>query len=255
MDSINLQQAIVFIKSGGWRILVGYAIISMLIYFAIWAFIEPADIKAENSFLDNIIDTRFKSHVWISLFLGSHVTLILLVVFRFNSLKTKLLYDGTNCTSLQFQAIKERKYDQTTDQRFGLPAEGNFTVVNSVINIERTNSEGEYHLKLQSYHEEQGPYSYIRKDITQDGARRIKIDCQIKISGNGSQDLIFVLKDNSNGAWLDFRKQTVNNAQWALFSVLLIVSYDKDFYLRIDSVGVTNPPISVNVKNLKVFEV
>lgn len=256
---LNFKQAGNWIKGNWYGIIFGYLIILVIVYLSIWAFLEPLDIPTKDGFLKSIFTTRWGNHLLLSLFIAGYITLILTIVFRRNTKQQfknlKIVYLGTHPSPFDFKATKERKWDSKTNSRIGKLAEGEFTIISDVINIDRTNIDGQFELRLVNYTYNGNKTDFIKKDVTRDSNRNLRLKCDIKLSGNGSQEITFVLKSKDKaGLWLASKKILVTEKQWKPLDLYFTPSYDKDFFIRIDSRNVVQPPNSVQIRNLTVIE-
>ncbi len=247
-----------WITRSWYGIIIGYLIILVSIYGGIWYFIEPMDLSNDSGFLINIQPNRLASHILLSLLVAPYVTLFFIIINKLYSEnkfdKLNIIYDSISSTPFDFEPIRERMWDRQQRKRIGEKAEGEFELINNVISLRRVNSEGEFHLKIRSYEDGKNKSNIIKKDLTQGGNRNVQINCQIKISGTGSQTIIFVIKDADNGDWIANKRIIVNNKNWENLSAYFRVPYDKNAYFRIDSVDVISPPNSIEIRNLRLIE-
>jgi hypothetical protein len=167
---------------------------------------------------------------------------------------TRILYDGIAPNLQDFETDPERDWDSVNQKRIGIRAEGEFSIKDNIIMIKRNNPDGQYQIRLVKYIIEGVVSHVISKDLSRDGRRRLRIMGSIKNSGNGSQNVVFVLRDENGLKWLDSRTETVKSENWQHINFVLHGSFSKDVIIRIDSTKVTSPPNSIYIKDLKVLE-
>lgn len=124
-----------------------------------------------------------------------------------------------------------------------------------MLNIQRTDNEGRFALVLNTYTRDGQTTDYIKADPSLSSKRKVRVTCEAKSLSGISHVLDFVLRDKGSYDWLNTKTFTLNAQSWTTLEAYLVVSPDKDFYLKIYDHDVAKIPSSIQIQNLKVMEV
>jgi len=120
------------------------------------------------------------------------------------------------------------------------------------MNIDRTDNNGKFELKLSKYLSNH--IDYLEKDATLNKQRKLHFSFEAKKTGNGSHNLEIVVKDNDNGHWISSRSFPIEHEEWKKKDAYFRIANTKNFYFRFDNKQVTTPPSSVQIRNVRLIE-
>lgn len=122
-----------------------------------------------------------------------------------------------------------------------------------VLNIQRTNAEGRYQVRLERYIFDNAEKTNIPKDDLIEGHRNLKVSCEAKIIG-GEHTLKFVLKNEAADKWLATEDRRVTMDSWTPLTAYFRIPANQDCRLRIDDLEVSKAPSSIQIRNLVLAE-
>lgn len=166
----------------------------------------------------------------------------------------EVYYNGSNISQFDFDIEKKKEYDDSTGKEIGDKASGNFSIINNMINIERTNTQGRFNVTLKNYIIENNSQEFIKSNPSISQQRKIQISCEVKSLSKIKHTLNFVLREVETYAWLAKETVEVTKNEWAIVNAYLRVSPDKNFRLKIYDRFVGYAPSSIQIRNLKVIE-
>ena len=162
------------------------------------------------------------------------------------------IYDGIDCDPFDF---RERSGKAYKDGEFvGPRAEGNLNLLeNGVLEIERINTEGRYHIYLRRYFNNGVHGDHLEQDVTIDGDRVVRICCQAKTT-QGEHTLYFSFRGEDGKAFGRKFIRGVSEDQWTDIDFICELPPDRDYRLRITDQDVSEAPSSIYISNLRLTE-
>lgn len=113
-----------------------------------------------------------------------------------------------------------------------------------VLNIQRTNTDGRYEVRLRSYAVNKSEQMFVPRNDLMTGLRRFRISCEAKAVG-AEHTLRFVLKNERSGMWIANDERTITSNNWTPIRLYFQIPPSEEFELRIDDMNVTHAPSSV----------
>jgi hypothetical protein len=165
-----------------------------------------------------------------------------------------IYYDCAKPTQFDFEVTKQKIYDDNLKKEIGEKSGGEFTIIDNILNIERTDGHGRFGLILKSYTKGNETFDCIKVDPTIGQQRKIYITCEIKSLKNKKHTLDFVLRNIDSFEWIANKKIIVESYEWTKHEAFFRVSPDKSFRLKLYDRDVQDPPNSIQIRNLKVVE-
>ncbi len=155
-----------------------------------------------------------------------------------------ILYDSDNSDAFDFRVVK-------VDH-----AEGDLTVKDGILYINRTNTGGTLQIWLENYFYAGRPHQRVLpKNENISGDRKLRVSCEVK-AVNGEHTLLFVIKAENapSGVHLADKRQRVTNNEWISLDAYFRVSPGQNCYFRIDDRSVSAPNSSVQIRKLVLAE-
>lgn len=155
-----------------------------------------------------------------------------------------ILYSSNNSDAFDFRVVK-------VDH-----AEGEFTVQDGILYINRTNSVGTLQIWLENYLYAGKPHlKILPKNENIAGDRKLRVSCEVKAVG-GEHTLLLVIKGENTpgGVHLGDKRQRVASNEWLSVDAYFRVSPGQNCHFRIDDRNVSAPNSSVQIRKLVVAE-
>ncbi|HEY5750958.1 MAG TPA: hypothetical protein VIU12_33070 [Chryseolinea sp.] len=163
-------------------------------------------------------------------------------------------YDGTNPVQFDFKIERQRNYDNVAKKEIGEKAGGDFSIIDNILNIERTDNNGRFTVTIQSYTKSSVTSDCIKVDPTIGQQRKFQVTCEMKSLKSHKHKLDFVLRNIDSFEWIANKEFIVQSYEWTKFEAFFRVTPDRSFRLKIYDKSVENPPSSIQIRNLKIVE-
>jgi hypothetical protein len=155
-----------------------------------------------------------------------------------------ILYNSDNSDAFDLRVVK-------VDH-----AEGEFTVKDGILYINRTNTVGSLQIWLENYLYAGRPHQRVLpKNENISGDRKLRVSCEVKAVG-GEHTLLFVIKAENapSGMHLADKRQRVSSNEWVSLDAYFRVSPGQNCHFRIDDRSVSAPNSSVQIRKLVLAE-
>lgn len=174
------------------------------------------------------------------------------VDYELSSMQESILYDGTKgMDGFHFELHGTSAVDQ------GARAEGKHNFLEGrILNVERTNREGRYEVKLIQYEHGGMRQPFVPKNLAIAGPRHIKVQYLAKAIG-ARHHLRGVLKSTGkDGPWIakEQGRYIDEGGPWEPVEWFFHANPSLDFWVRLDDLDVSAVPSSVQIKDLRVIE-
>jgi hypothetical protein len=163
---------------------------------------------------------------------------------------SRVLFDMNKADEKWFYGKPEFNYD-TKGVQYGKKATGSYNFTNSILEIERSNTDGKYVIKLIKYISGEGTSNLIEKDKMHVGDRIVRISFSAKVS-QGSHMIWFVPKRPGEHSWIGntYANQTVASLNWSRLNLEFSISQNLDFEIYIQDSDTKNANTSLQIKDL-----
>lgn len=178
------------------------------------------------------------------------------VSYELNKTAERTLYQMADRNpGYDFRAVGGQLWKQVDgkDVPASAKAIGLLTFESGVLNIQRTNKEGQYEVWLEKYIYDGNEKSVIPKNDLVEGKIGIRLACEVKVMG-GEHTLRFVLKGKQSRKWLASKERRVTEDRWTRVEEYMIFSPAEDCQVRLDDVDVSAVPSSMQIRNLVLTE-
>lgn len=155
-----------------------------------------------------------------------------------------ILYASDNSDVFDFQVKKVEN------------ADGELTVQDGILNINRTNTAGTLQIWLESYLYAGRPHQkLLPKNEKISGDRKLRISCEVKAVG-GEHTLLFIMKAENapNGVHMADKRHRVTSNEWVALDAYFRVTPGQNCHFRIDDRSVSAPNSSVQIRKLVLAE-
>jgi hypothetical protein len=166
--------------------------------------------------------------------------------------QTREIFNFNNANTQSFFGYNESNW--ANGKRVGNKSDGNYTFENSVLQIQRQNTDGKFVIKLVKYVSGSGTSNYIASDSSRIGLRIIRISFQAKVFG-GSHLIWFVTKKLGDTSWIGGANvnHLVTGQNWSAHNLEFRVVQDLDLEIYIHDESKAAPS-SVQIKDLIIQE-
>jgi hypothetical protein len=124
-----------------------------------------------------------------------------------------------------------------------------------VLNIDRTNQEGRYEVRLTQYHYRHSIAPHVPRDLTVAGQRKVMIRYLAKAHGGKHQIRTVLKSTDETGQWLASKDDYIDQgSKWEEVECFFHIDPSRDFYVRLDDLGISAVPSSVQIRDIVVKE-
>lgn len=165
----------------------------------------------------------------------------------------KILYDSRN-RAIGHDFVGEP--DRAPDAQgilVGEIASATLSFEDGILNIRRENAHGRYKVWLQRYQVDGRERDFIPKNERLAGARSFRISCEAKAM-EAEHTLRFLLKDQAANEFASPEERRISSNAWTELNLYLRGSASKDYIIRVDDLGVSAAPSSVQIRNFQLAE-
>ena len=178
------------------------------------------------------------------------------ITYELNRAKERILYQmaGRN-PGYDFRAAEGCIWKQVDGKDVAVSgkASGVLTFESGILNIQRSNKEGQYEVWLEKYIYNGHEKSVIPKNDLLEGKIGVRLTCEVKVMG-GEHTLRFVLKGKQSRKWLASKERRVTEDRWTAAEEYMLFSPTEDCHFRLDDVSVSAVPSSIQIRNLVLTE-
>jgi len=170
---------------------------------------------------------------------------------------TEIIYYDSSInvpSQFDFEITKQKSFDDKMQKEIGEKAGGEFTIINNILNIERTDGNGRFGVLLKSYKKGKNTFDCIKLDPEIGQQRKIYITCEAKSLKSKKHTLDFVLRNIDSFEWIANKTFIVQSYEWTKFEAYFKTTPDKSFRFKIYDREVEGAPNSIQIRNLKVVE-
>ena len=178
------------------------------------------------------------------------------ISYELNRAAERTLYQmaGRN-PGYDFRGVGGQIWKQVEGKDVAVPGKaiGLLTFEGGILNIQRSNKEGQYEVWLEKYIYDGDEKSVIPKNDLVEGKIGVRLACEVKVVG-GEHTLRFVLKGRQSRKWLGSKERRVTEDRWTAVEEYMLFSPTEDCQFRFDDVGVSVVPSSIQIRNLVLTE-
>ncbi len=141
-------------------------------------------------------------------------------------------------------AVRDDKYPNGGSQK------------NAILDVLRKNTDGYFHIWLKSYSYPEGKLSLIPKKLDMLGKRRIRAQCQARVSSGSEHELNLIIKDpkDPQGKYLARVRRTLTSEAWVPIDEVFEISPYHDCAFRFQDEKVSSAPSHVQVRSFILTE-
>lgn len=134
-------------------------------------------------------------------------------------------------------------------------AEGDLTIKDGTLYINRTNTAGTFQIWLENYHYGGKEWKILPRNDNISGDRKLRVACEVKAVG-GEHTLLFVIKAENAplGQRMAEKRQRVTSNEWVAVDIYFRVSPGENCHFRIDDRSVSAPNSSIQIRKLVLAE-
>jgi hypothetical protein len=122
--------------------------------------------------------------------------------------------------------------------------------------LRRTNNDGRVAVLLASYFVGGSPSSVMRGRPGTGEVRRLRVQGEARVVGGGSQTMVVRIKGVGDPpqTYLGEQRERLTSDAWKEFTALFELPFDKDCHVRFDDRSVTDPPSTLELRDVVVWE-
>lgn len=171
----------------------------------------------------------------------------------FSEVGNKVSFNSDNSL---YKYYGQKNWDAATDSLTGIQAEGQFTIVDGIINLQRSNIQGRYIIELRKYYpghktvDNKSPV-FVKSNITGANPRSLGVAFECR-SLKGMHRFSIIVKPQDKHDHLTNSDWITDSLVWVEHKLTMQVPANENFYFEIQVWNESNQPGIIQFKNILI---
>jgi len=141
------------------------------------------------------------------------------------------------------------------NQNESILGNGDFEVIDGVVSINNKSEKGKIELELLKYYIDGRELDYMPANKKIEQTRKIQVYMEAKSSEKNHIIHVNIRNNDPIDTSIEEQKLLIKNSEYRLFECVFRVAVNRDIVIRLDDYCEGTTPSSVEIKNLKVYEI